>query len=261
MTRQGAVYIVLLSRSSIVQEFVHVSPSPVNVRRRVSRPTRRPVPAFMDRRDAGEQLVALVEPGPTDRSLVLTLPRGGVPVGEPLAQALRAPLDVVVARKLPVPSSPEQGFGAVTSDGSVVLNDRYLRYLSLTRNETDAITQRVLREVIRRESMYRPSGQPLDVRGRTVYLVDDGLAIGYTVMAAAKMLREMTPQSLILAVPCSPADSLETVRPYFDELFCVVAQDSGPFAVASFYLDFHDLSDKEVLDILRRAASASREQS
>jgi len=210
----------------------------------------------MDRKDAGEQLVGLMEPRATDRSITLTLPRGGVPVGEPLAKALRAPLDVVVARKLPVPSSPEQGFGAVTADGSVVLNDRYLRYLSLTRNEIDAITQRVLREVIRRESVYRPSRQPLDVRGRTVYLVDDGLATGYTVMAAAKMLREMTPQSLTLAITCSPADSLEAVRPYFDELFCIVAQDSGPFAVASFYLDFHDLSDEEVVEILRRTASA-----
>lgn len=232
-----------------------MSASLINVRKRVSRPLRRPVPEFMDRSDAGVQLVELVRPRPVDRSIVLTLPRGGVPVGEPLARALRAPLDVVVVRKLPVPDSPEQGFGAVTPDGSVVLNDRLLGYLHLTPSEIDAITRRVRHEVIRRQTLYRPSREPLDVRGSTVYLVDDGLATGYTMMAAAKMLREMSPRSLILAVPCSPTDSLETVRPFFDELFCLVAQESGPFAVASFYGDFHDLSDGEVLEILQRQAS------
>ena len=229
-----------------------MSASHISVRKRISRPLRRPVPEFMDRADAGEQLVDFVRPCPVERSIVLTLPRGGVPVGQPLAKALGAPLDVVVVRKLPVPDSPEQGFGAIGSDGSVVLNDGYVRYLGLTPGEIDAISQRVRREVIRRQTVYRPSGKPLDVRGLTVYLVDDGLATGYTMMAAAKMLREMSPQSLTLAVPCSPADSLETVRPYFDELFCLVAQESGPFAVASFFGDFHDLSDKEVLEILKR---------
>lgn len=229
-----------------------MSASPIHVRKKVPRPLRRPIPEFMDRSDAGEQLLAFVRPRPADRSIVLTLPRGGVPVGQPLARRLGAPLDVVVVRKLPVPDSPEQGFGAVTPDGSVVLNDRHVRYLRLAPSEIDAITQGVLREVIRRQTVYRPSREPLDVRGRTVYLVDDGLATGYTMVAAAKMLREMSLQSLILAVPCSPIDSLETVRPYFDELFCLVAQESGPFAVASFYVDFHDLSDQEVLEILKQ---------
>jgi putative phosphoribosyl transferase len=260
LTSYKAVYIVSLSREAWSGGDGQMCSSPVNVGKRVLRRLRRPIPEFKDRKDAGEQLVALVRLRPADRPIVLTLPRGGVPVGEPLAKASGAPLDVVVARKLPVPTSPEQVFGAITSDGSVVLNDRYLRYLPLTRNEIDAITLQVHNEVIRRETVYRPSGKPLDVRGRSVYLVDDGLATGYTMMAAAKMLREMTPKSLILAVPCSPADSLETVCPYFDELFCLVAQESGPFAVASFYWDFHDLSDEEVLEILRRTASASGAQ-
>jgi putative phosphoribosyl transferase len=231
--------------------------SALHVKKKVPRPLRRPVAEFVDRFDAGRQLATFVAAPPDSRSMVLALPRGGVPVAEPLAQALGSRLDVIVTRKLPVPDSPEQGFGAVTSDGSMVLNERYLAYLRLSEQEIDAIAQRVQREVRRRERTYRSSAGPIDVQGLTVYLVDDGLATGYTAMAAAKMIREMAPRSLKLAVPCSPVDSLETVRPYFDELFCLVAQESGPFAVASSYYDFHDLSDNEVLEILHRTGKTA----
>ena len=211
-----------------------------------------PFPAFRDRHEAGRKLADFVSPGPRDRSIVLALPRGGVPVGGPLADQLGAPLDLVMVRKLPVPASPEAGFGAVAADGSRILNERMVKYFSLSRSEIESITNRVLEEVRSRATKYRHGDVSLDVEDMDAFLVDDGLATGYTMMAAAKMVRQLEPRSLTLAVPVSPWDSVLTVEDYFDEIHILYVQEFPPFAVASFYEDFHDLSDDEVREILRR---------
>lgn len=215
-----------------------------------------PFPAFRDRHEAGRKLADFVSPGPRERSIVVALPRGGVPVAAPLAEQLGAPLDLVMVRKLPVPASPEAGFGAVAADGSRVLNDRMVKYFSLSRSEIESITTRVVGEVRSRATKYRHGAPSLDVEGMEVFLVDDGLATGYTMMAAANMVRRLEPRSLTLAVPVSPWDSVLTIEDSFDEIHILYLQEFPPFAVASFYEDFRDLSDDEVREILERGRTA-----
>ncbi|KPJ62003.1 MAG: hypothetical protein AMS15_05345 [Planctomycetes bacterium DG_23] len=209
--------------------------------------------AFTDRAQAGGRLAAFLGAKPRPNSIVLALPRGGAPVGEPLARALRAPLNPVMVRKLPIPYSPEAGFGAVALDGSVVLNDDLVRRAGLSRRQIDSIVQQVLEEVRRRAQEYLGDYRPPEAQGKCVYLVDDGLASGYSMIAAARMVRQQKPRRLILSVPVSPAHSLPLVEPYFDEIYCLFCQTHLPFAVASFYADFHDLTDQEVRQTLERS--------
>jgi putative phosphoribosyl transferase len=217
---------------------------------------RRPFPAFKDRFDAGRNLVEFVKPEPKKLSIVLALPRGGVPVGEPLAEASGAPLSLVLVRKLPIPISPEMGFGAVTIDGTSILNERVVSEYDISKQEIEAITQQVKEEVIRRAKEYLGNDWKPEIRGMDVYLVDDGLATGYSMIAAASMIRKLEPRNAVLCVPVSPATSIEAVQSYFDEIYCLIAQDRGPFAVASFYEDFHEMDDDEVREILDRRRAA-----
>lgn len=216
----------------------------------------RPFPAFRERSDAGHELVEFTKQGPQESSVVLALPRGGVPVGEPVAAALRAPLSLVLVRKLPIPISPEMGFGAVTIDGTSILNERVVSDYDISKREIEAITQRVQDEVIRRAKEYLGDDWKPEVRGMDVYMVDDGLATGYSVIAAASMIRKLEPRMIVLCVPVSPVTSLDAVRPYFNEIYCLIAQERGPFAVASFYEDFHDMADDEVREVLERNKAA-----
>jgi len=210
-------------------------------------------PAFHDRREAGVELSRFIGREERGNALVLGLPRGGVPVGEGLAAALGAPLEVVAVRKLPLPRSPEMGFGAVTIDGTFVLNEEVVRAFGLDRGTIDSVAEEVEEEVRRRAGEYGAAAGAPEVEGREVYLVDDGLATGYTMLAAAKMVSGRSPASMSLAVPVSPRRSLDEVAPLFDEAFVLIVQDGGPFAVASFYERFGDLSDEEVREALRRA--------
>jgi putative phosphoribosyl transferase len=230
-------------------------PADIHILKRVARP----FPAFQDRSDAGRRLVEFVKPAPRKRSIVLALPRGGVPVGEPLAEALGAPLSLVLVRKLPIPISPEMGFGAVTIDGTSILNERVVSEYDVSRREIEAITEQVEDEVIRRAKEYLGDDWKPEVRAKDVYMVDDGLATGYSVMAAASMIRKLDPRTVVLCVPVSPATSIDAVEPYFDEIYCLIFQEPGPFAVASFYEDFHEMTDDEVREVLDRRRAALQE--
>lgn len=227
----------------------------IHIQKRVARP----FPAFRERRDAGRNLVEFIKRGPQKFSIVLALPRGGVPVGEPVAEALGAPLSLVLVRKLPIPISPEMGFGAVTVDGTSILNERAVSDYDVSKREIEAITQRVKEEVIRRAKEYLGNDWKPEVRGMDVYMVDDGLATGYSVIAAASMIRKLEPRMIGLCVPVSPVTSIDAVRPYFDEIYCLIAQERGPFAVASFYEDFHEMTDDEVREVLARRSAAQQE--
>jgi len=224
-----------------------------NIYRRVSRPRA----AFADRREAGQRLVDFMRPAPHEAATVLALPRGGVPVAEALAEALNAPLEPVLVRKLPIPESPEMGFAAVTVDGTLVLNEPVVESFGIGREMIEEARREVIEELKRRSVEYEAEAEPPEVDGKEVFLVDDGLAAGYTMIAAAQMVRKRNPSSLTLAVPVSPADSLRKVEPHFDTAWCLFVQDYPPFAVASFYRDFHDLSDDEVRAVLRRRRESS----
>ncbi len=222
---------------------------------RIGHRVQHPTPAFQDRAEAGEALAAFVDPPPAgEEAYVLGLPRGGIPVAAPLARHLAASLAPVFVRKLPIPQAPEMGFGAVALDGSVMLNDRVVQEFALDPDTIDAVAEEVREEVRRRARVYQKSDQPPVVAGKHVFVVDDGLATGYTAAAAAAMLRHLAPRSLRLTVPVTPVRTLATVEPQFDRIECLLVQRGGSFAVASFYQDFHDLSDDEVRNRLAEAA-------
>jgi predicted phosphoribosyltransferase len=207
-------------------------------------------PLFHDRRDAGQVLARRLSAyrGRPD-ALVLALPRGGVPVGHAVARALGLPLDVFVVRKLGVPGHEELAMGAIASGGVRVMNDSLLRMLSLTAAQIDAVTQAETQELARRERLYRNGRPPLEVARRTVLLVDDGLATGATMRAAARALRMRAPARLVIAVPTGAHDSCEALRGEADDIVCATRPE--PFhAVGCWYEAFPQISDEEVQALL-----------
>lgn len=201
---------------------------------------------FNDRKDAGKKLADRLGQGQWERPAVFAIPRGGVPIGCEIARKLHAPLDLIIPRKLPIPYNPEAGFGAVAPDGTVVLNEELVVQLGLEKPHIDSIVMAVLDEVQRRIREYQ-LGPPLDPKGRTVIVVDDGLASGYTMIAAVRALKKKGPRKVVVAVPCSPRTSVERLEEEADEVICLTVQEGGAFAVASYYEKFPDLTDGEVL--------------
>lgn len=210
---------------------------------------------FTDRVDAGRRLAELYD-GPRRNVVVMGIARGGIGVGYPIATNLGTTLDVVTARKLPIPWSPEMGFGAIAPDGSTVLNEELLPRLGLSREEIKAITKDVLAEVQRRERVYRGGLPPASIEDKNVILVDDGLATGYTMIASIEMVKNQGASQITVAVPVSPQDTARTIEQMVDRLVVIHIARTSSFAVASFYSDFHDMNDSEVLDYLQKARRA-----
>jgi putative phosphoribosyl transferase len=207
---------------------------------------------FRDRVDAGKALAGHLRKyaGRPD-VIVLALPRGGVPVGYEVAHALGAPLDVFIVRKLGVPGHEEYAMGAVASGGIRVLNDDAVRSLGLTTETVDRVTARELEELKRRERLYRGDRPEPDLKGRTVILVDDGLATGSTMKAAVKALAARGPAGIVVAVPIAAADTCEALRREVQEVVCALTPE--PFhAVGLWYDNFSQTSDEEVHDLLER---------
>ncbi|HEY5541091.1 MAG TPA: phosphoribosyltransferase family protein [Coriobacteriia bacterium] len=218
---------------------------------RIGRHLAGPVVLFANRAEAGRVLAGWIDPHLDPDAIVFALPRGGVPVGRPLADAMGCELLPALVRKLPIPTDPEMGFGAVAVDGTVRLNEAVVEAFGISRDQIPGIVDEVRAELERRSAVY-PGGWPLpSLAGRHLWLVDDGLATGLSMLTAADMLRAQGPASLTIAVPCSPSDSLARVSGAADALWCLAAQDAHPFAVASFYHDFHDLDDAEVREALQ----------
>lgn len=214
---------------------------------RVVQRTDRVWPAFADRDDAGRALASLVAPVPDPEAVVLALPRGGVPVAAHVAAALRCELRPVAVRKLPIPTSPEMGFGAVTLDGTVTLNHAVMRSFGISVGQAALVTEHVRAEVARRAALYPGADDLPPLDGRRVLLVDDGLATGYTMIASAEMVRNREPRSVEVVVPVAPASAIEVVSHHCDSLLCLVGFEGESFAVASFYASFPDLTDDEVI--------------
>lgn len=209
---------------------------------------------FKDRRDAGRSLAERLTKY-AGSAIVLAIPRGGVPIGYEISRRLDIPLDLIMPRKLPIPSEPEAGFGAIAPDGTVVLNEGMARYLGLGKKEIDRISMSVLSEVRRREKAYRGDKPLPDLKNKTVIVVDDGLASGYTMIAAVRAIKKSSPKTVIVAVPCSPASSVEILKKEADEVICLFEQPYGSFAVASYYEDFPDLTDDEVKSLVKEVIS------
>ena len=209
-------------------------------------------PAFENRYDAGRQLAAKLGEYLGKSVVVLAIPNGGVPVGMEVALALNADFDLIVARKIPIPINTEAGFGAIADDGTVILNDDLVRRLGLTQAQIDHQVNQVKAEIRRRRLLYRQDRPPALVSNRIVIITDDGLASGYTMLATVKSMRSRKPKEIICAVPVSSAAAFEEVSKVADRVVTVVTGTQPRFAVADYYRNWHDLSDKEVFHALDR---------
>jgi predicted phosphoribosyltransferase len=214
------------------------------------------VARFRDRRDAGRQLAEkLAEYANSPDLLILALPRGGVPVAYEVASALRAPLDVFIVRKLGVPGHAELAMGAVATGRVRVLNDEIVEGLGIPDGIIDSVAAEEQQELMRRERLYRDGRPPPDLRGRTIILVDDGLATGATMRAAVKAARQQHPARIIVAVPTASRDTCEALKREADEIISVVLPEPF-FAVGQWYENFTQTTDQEVRDLLACRHSA-----
>lgn len=205
---------------------------------------------FEDRHAAGRLLAAALRAyaGRND-VVVLALPRGGVPVGYEVAKALGAELDVLIVRKLGLPYHPELAMGAIASGGAIDLNPDVIAMSGVTQGDIEGVLAQEYRELERREALYRGARPPAQIEGRTVIVVDDGIATGASMRAALKALRTRKPAKIIVAVPVAPIDTRERLRDVADEFVCVLSPADFR-AVGQFYRHFGQTSDDEVRTLL-----------
>jgi predicted phosphoribosyltransferase len=208
-------------------------------------------PVFKDRADAGRQLAESLRAYASSGALVLAIPAGGVPVARELAINLNLAMDVIIVRKVQFPDNPEAGFGAVGPDGEVIFNDELVTRLRLSPEKIEQQVEKTRKVIKARELAFR-KGLPFpDLKEKTVILADDGLASGYTMTEAANFVRRKKAGKIIVAVPTASESSVKLLLPAVDELHCLNIR-GYPFAVAEAYLEWHDLSDEEVLRLLEK---------
>jgi putative phosphoribosyl transferase len=209
--------------------------------------------SFKDRRDAGQKLAAALAGYENRQAVVLALPRGGVPVAAEIAASLQAPLDLVLVRKIGLPQQPELAMGAVVDGGHplVVRNEDVIALGGIDQAEFEAVCRRELAEIERRRRRYLGDRPRVDVTGRVTIVVDDGIATGATTRAALRATRLRNPSRLVLAVPVAPTESLAAMREDADEVVCLEDHESFG-ALGYYYADFHQISDREVIETLAR---------
>jgi len=209
---------------------------------------------YGDRTEAGALLAGMLDRYRGSQPLILGIPRGGVPVAAEVARRLEGELDVVVARKLGAPGHEELAIGAVTADGGRFLNGDILQALGVPDEYLRRATEEQMREARSRERHFRGTAKPIPVEGRTVILVDDGLATGATIRAAARAVRSRHPARLVIAVPVGSAEACAVVAKEADEVVC--ASQPTPFiAIGLHYEDFNQVPDAQVVELLRRACT------
>jgi putative phosphoribosyl transferase len=212
---------------------------------------------FSDRSDAGRRLAKTLSKYRNANTVVLALPRGGVPVAAEVAEALDAPLDLVLVRKIGVPAQPELAMGAVV-DGIapiVVRNDEVIELAGITAREFDEASARELAEIERRRRLYIGERARAEIAGQVVIVIDDGIATGATVRAALQAIRKRKPKELVLAVPVAPPDTVRQLRREVDKLVCLETPEIFG-AIGYFYRDFRQVDDRKVLEILNRFPTA-----
>lgn len=211
---------------------------------------RNKVKVFADRTDAGRALADLVAPYISRDTVVLAIPSGGVPVGVTIANELRLDLGLVLVRKLAFPEQPEAGFGAITLDGTTVLNEDLVQWSGLTEEEIQEVKERTMRGLRERADLF---GTSIKVpAGKDVLLVDDGLASGFTMLAAVRSLMSQSPGSVSVAVPTASRDAAQRVMDEVGTVFCANVRAGTSFAVAEAYRHWYDLTEEEALSLLPR---------
>ncbi len=208
-------------------------------------------PVFENRYDAGRKLAERLIEYAGKPVMVLGIPNGGVAVALSVALSLNADLDLVISRKIPLPLSPEGGFGSVTDDGTTILNEDVVKQTGLTQQQINYQVGKVRSDIRSRSLLYHGERPPLSITGRTVIIVDDGLASGYTMRAAIESLRHRKPEGLIAAVPVGPEHVVEEIRRVADRVVTCAVGTESPFYVSDYYRYWHDITDGEVLHCLK----------
>lgn len=208
---------------------------------------------FRDRTDAGQQLARALAALELPDPVVLALPRGGVPVAIEVARALKAPLDLLLVRKIGAPFQRELAVAAVAEGGALAINEDVLAIAGLDHGYVEHEAQAETREIERRRKLYMGARKPVPVQGRSAIVIDDGIATGATMRAALRLLRERKPARIVLAVPVAPPDTVESMRPMVDDLVCL---EAPPYfhAVGAHYVDFEQVEDATVRELLAEAA-------
>lgn len=207
---------------------------------------------FEDRNEAGAHLAKMLEQFRGKDALVLAIPSGGVPVGLAVSANLELPFDLIIIRKIPIPGNPEAGFGAISLEEDMFLNDSIVKMLGLSKEEIDELAEPVRKELLARNKLFRENRPLPKMKGKAVILVDDGLASGYTMMTAARMVRRRDPSQIVVAVPTASLSTVELLAPEVDMIVCPNIRSGYSFAVADAYKDWYDLSRDEVIGLLRK---------
>jgi len=207
---------------------------------------------FEDREEAGLLLAEKLTKYKESGGMVFGIPSGGVPVASKIASLLNLPIDLIIVRKIQIPFNTEAGFGAMDSDGKVIFNEGLLSQLRLTEDEIGTQIKKTMDVIIKRNHLFREGRPYPSLQNKNVIVVDDGLASGYTMLAAVQFIKRKNPQKIIIAVPTGSKRTIDFVLPETDELICLNVRRRFPFAVADAYMKWHDLTDKEVLDILKK---------
>ena len=209
-----------------------------------------PQAIFENRRDAGKQLAEKLGEYRDQSVVVLAIPNGGMPVGYEVASALNAEFDLIICRKIPIPLNPEAGFGAIADDGTMILNEEVVGKIGLSPQQIEDEASKVRAEIKRRSLLYRGDRPLARVSGKTVILADDGLASGFTMMAAVESVRQRRPKEVVVAVPCASAVALQQVEKVAHKIVTCAIGSEPRFAVADFYRHWRDLKDDEVIRYL-----------
>ncbi|MDO8725857.1 MAG: phosphoribosyltransferase family protein [Candidatus Methanoperedens sp.] len=205
---------------------------------------------FRDRVHAGELLASKLKPYVGKDSIVLAIPSGGVPIGSTIAKELGLQMDLIIVRKLPIPYNTEAGFGSMSWNEEVKLNEKLVEQLQLSDHEIDSIIRDVKSELDKRMEIFRGNRPFPELKGKTAIIVDDGLASGYTLLAAISSVKGLSPARIIVAVPTASKNAVDLLAPYVDEIFCLNIRETKIFAVADAYQEWHDLTQQEVLKLL-----------
>ena len=206
---------------------------------------------YRDRTAAGAYLAEALGEYRDRDAVVLAIPSGGIPLGIAISSYLGIPFDMLIVRKINIPGNTEAGFGAVTLGGDVILNEPMVASLGLSKDEIEELAGQVMEELKSRDQIFR-QGRPLpDLKGRTVIIVDDGLASGFTMLAAVRMVRRQEPAKVVVAVPTASIDTVRRVAQEVDEIVCPNLRTGPYFAVADAYQNWYDLTKEEVMEILR----------
>jgi len=208
-------------------------------------------PIFENRYDAGRQLAEKLADYADQSVIVLGIPNGGVAVALGVAMALGAELDLVISRKIPLPLSPEGGFGSVTDDGTTILNEAVVKKARLSQQQINYQVSQVRGDIRDRSLLYHRDRPPVAASGRTVIIVDDGLASGYTMRAAVESMRHRNPERIIIAVPVAPEAVVKELQEVADKVITCAVGSMPRFYLADFYRYWHEISDNEVLNCLK----------